>query len=107
MEKEAVIVLDKKPFSEETFQNLFSERSKLSLTFHNDIYGSYNCNPATEAAKIKATVVYPATEKHIEKYSFKPLYLVEETGKIYEEVTLPYLEKSAFDVQVSSNLCSA
>lgn len=39
----AVVILDKKPFTEDLLKDLFSERSLLTHTFQNDIYGSYDC----------------------------------------------------------------
>ncbi len=45
-------------------------------------------------------MIFPATQKHVEKYSFHPLYLVNETKDIYEKVTLPYLKSSSFSVEV-------
>lgn len=42
-EEKAVIILDKKPFTDDILQDLFSKKSQLSRTFQNDIYGSYDC----------------------------------------------------------------
>ncbi len=49
---------------------------------------------------IKATLVYPATEKHIAKYSQQEAYLVQETPEDYAKITLPYIESSTFSIQV-------
>jgi hypothetical protein len=46
---QAVIVLEKKPFTQEVLDNFFSEKSKLKQLFQNDIYGSYDCIPIAEA----------------------------------------------------------
>jgi hypothetical protein len=42
-QEKAVIILDKKPFTEDILSDLFSEKSELIHTFQNDIYGSYDC----------------------------------------------------------------
>ncbi len=49
---------------------------------------------------IKTTLVYPATDKHIAKYSQQEMYLVEETPEDYKNITLPDIESSKFSIQV-------
>lgn len=46
-------------------------------------------------------MVCPATEKHIKKYQRKESFLVEETEEDYKNITLPYIQKQSFSVQVS------
>ncbi|ODM89692.1 m7GpppX diphosphatase, partial [Orchesella cincta] len=100
----AVVVLDKKPFTEENFKELFSSGSRLKQIFQNDIYGNYDCVPGEKSAAIKATIVYPATQKHVEKYMHHDLFLVDETPGLYEKVTLPHLEGSQFNIQWVFNI---
>lgn len=52
-------------------------------------------------AEIKTTVVYPATEKHLQKYLHQDLHLVRETGDDYKNVTLPYLKSQSLSIQVT------
>lgn len=49
---------------------------------------------------VKATIIHPATEKHVQKYSIQTLYMVNETYEIYEEITLPCITKEQFNLQV-------
>lgn len=49
---------------------------------------------------IKTTIIHPATEKHVVKYSKQNLYLIDETSEIYNTITLPFLEKEQFSLQV-------
>ena len=49
---------------------------------------------------IKTTVIHPATEKHIAKYTAQEMFLVTETGEDYSQITLPYIEGSTFSVKV-------
>lgn len=44
------------------------------------------------------SVIYPATEKHILKYTVQDLHLILETPEIYEKVTLPHLTREQFDI---------
>ena len=52
-------------------------------------------------AGVKATVVYPATDKHIEKYSICQRFLINETPELYEQITLPYITSSQHSLEVS------
>ena len=53
---------------------------------------------------IKATVIHPATEKHITKYEHQPLHLIEETPELYYSVTLPFLKSEQFSLQWVFNI---
>lgn len=55
---------------------------------------------------VKTTVVYPATEKHLEKYLRQDLHLVRETGADYKNVTLPHLESQSLSIQVTGRRAS-
>lgn len=41
----------------------------------------------------------------MKKYQHQESFLVEETGEDYRSITLPYIEKQSFSVQVSVALC--
>jgi len=43
---------------------------------------------------VKATVIYPATQKLINKYTHKNKIIVKETAEIYKNIVLPYLKNS-------------
>lgn len=49
-------------------------------------------------------MVYPATEKHIEKYSICQKYVIRETPELYKHITLPYLESSQFSLEWVYNI---
>ncbi|XP_018324631.1 m7GpppX diphosphatase [Agrilus planipennis] len=103
----AIVLLEKTAFQEEHVTNesgLFSEKGVLAKTFDNDIYGNYDFFPAIELNSIKTTVIHPATEKHIEKYSRQNLYLIEETPDIYNKIVLPHITAEQFDVQWVFNI---
>lgn len=120
-----LVILEKYAFEEENLKSnsdYFSTSSCLKKVFHNDIYGNYeyypvtqlNCkycitflwlflhidNDAYHILAIKATIIHPATEKHIEKYSIQNPYIVDETPDIYESIVSPFIIKEQFDLQV-------
>lgn len=49
---------------------------------------------------VKATVIHPASDKHIQKYETQLIHIVEETPEVYKSVTLPYLENEQLNLQV-------
>uniref|UniRef100_A0A7N5JJE2 m7GpppX diphosphatase n=1 Tax=Ailuropoda melanoleuca TaxID=9646 RepID=A0A7N5JJE2_AILME len=53
---------------------------------------------------VKTTVVYPATEKHLQKYLRQDLRLVRETGSDYKNITLPHLESQSLSIQWVYNI---
>lgn len=111
----AVLLLEKQAFKErdvqteldETSENvprIFSDSLQVCMEFINNIYGSFQCVPSSELNNIKTTVVYPATEKHIEKYSISQKYLISETPALYQTLTLPYLTDSHFSLDWVYNI---
>lgn len=49
---------------------------------------------------VKATIIYPATEKHIVKYSVQKLYIVDESPTVYNEIVLPHILSEQLSLQV-------
>lgn len=103
---QAVVILEKSAFTEPqllatgTNQTLFELATKLNKEFVNDIYGNFTLLLAPEVNTVKTTVVYPATEKHIQKYSNQNLYIVQETFQLFKEITEPYLNQGQFTLDV-------
>ena len=98
----AVILLEKTHFGESDLHNILSSsKTSLEKVFCNDIYGNFSCYPPPELNPIKATIIHPATAKHIAKYSARPGYMVEETAEAYNSVTLPYITDSKLNVEVT------
>jgi len=46
-------------------------------------------------------IIYPATDKHILKFTSQPLYFVQETEEMYQTITLPHILSSSLSLQVS------
>ena len=45
-------------------------------------------------------MIYPATKKHIAKYSKHEVFMVTETADDYNKITLPHIETENFSLQV-------
>lgn len=97
----AILLINKPPFSKDLIQELISEETSAQVQLENDIYSQYILTPKTELNQLQSTLIYPATEKHIDKYSRHALYIIHETPEDYRNITLPYIEDNAFSAQVN------
>ncbi|KAM4827887.1 m7GpppX diphosphatase [Thomomys bottae] len=102
--EDAVVILEKTPFQVEQVAQLLSSSPELQLQFSNDIYSTYHLFPPRQLSDVKTTVVYPATEKHLQKYLRQDLRLVRETGEDYKKITLPHLESQSLSIQWVYNI---
>ena len=98
--KDAVSILEKTPFSNKMVDTILSSDVEMELQFNNDIYSQFLCKFPEEINFVKNTLIYPATEKHLNKYSAQRTFLVTETPDIYQKVTLPFIEEQAGHLQV-------
>jgi m7GpppX diphosphatase len=103
----AVVVMEKSAFTEDNVKQILSDepsKSSLRCDFHNDIYGNYFAFPRSEFNGVKTTIIHPATDQHINKYSFHKICLVCETPDHYREITLPYIEAQQFSLKWVHNI---
>ncbi|EDV29254.1 m7GpppX diphosphatase [Trichoplax sp. H2] len=96
---DVILLISKPPFTKDLMQNIISEDTLAQVQLENDIYSQYSLTPKAELNLLKSTVIYPATEKHINKYSDHQFYLLQETPNDYRNITLPFIEKNAFSAQ--------
>uniref|UniRef100_A0A8D0BJP6 m7GpppX diphosphatase n=1 Tax=Salvator merianae TaxID=96440 RepID=A0A8D0BJP6_SALMN len=101
---DAVVILEKTPFQKGNVSELLKKHTKLQLQMSNDIYSTYSLYLPPELNEIKTTVVYPATDKHIQKYLHREVYLIQETGDDYKNITLPFIQSQSFSVQWVYNI---
>jgi len=100
-----VIILEKLPFDESVASQVISSDFVDSLLFENDIYSNHKilCD-VRNANEIKATLVYPATERHILKYSARIPFIFEETPEMYEKCVKKFFEEQALHCQWVYNI---
>jgi len=94
----AVVLAEKMGFTQDTVKKLFTVDTKFTHNFQNDIYGQYT----SDDAGIKLTLIYPATEKHVRKYSQQKSFMVKESGFAYATKIKPYAETQALSLQVNA-----
>ncbi|XP_026948765.1 CMP-N-acetylneuraminate-beta-galactosamide-alpha-2,3-sialyltransferase 4 isoform X2 [Sagmatias obliquidens] len=102
--EDAIVILEKTPFQVDHVAQLLKGSPELQLQFSNDIYSTYHLFPPRQLSDVKTTVVYPATEKHLQKYLHRDLRLVRETGDNYKNITLPHLESQSLSIQWVYNI---
>ena len=100
-EIDALLRLEKSPFDEKSIEKYLTEATKLELAFQNDVYCQYRAIADPELNNLKAVTIMPATEKHFLKYTEQEYYVVNETPKDYDEITLPYIKENQHSLQVS------
>lgn len=100
----AVAHLQKLPFNTEKLGDILSSGTTLKTLFQNDIYYNKTALVPPELNEIKATVIYPAEEKHILRYEKQPSSFIRETPKLYEEVTKSFIQTSAFSKEWIYNI---
>ena len=110
LDNDAVIILEKKPFdiSATSINKILSSNTKLKVDLQNDIYTTYNAHLPQDHSEVKATVIYPATKKHLEKYKSQKIVVVMETKNDYLKITKPFIEKqfenNIFNIQWVYNI---
>lgn len=53
---------------------------------------------------IKTTIIYPATEKHILKYSVQQVYIIQETPELHNNIVKPHQESEKFTLDWLYNI---
>jgi hypothetical protein len=115
----AIVILEKAPFTEDNALAVISDNPRFHVHLQNDIYNTLDLFPKPQlngvyrfsfgpfyssslafSLGIKTTLIYPATDKHIAKYIAQDMYLITETSDDYQKITLPFLEKEQFNIQV-------
>ncbi|XP_075046567.1 m7GpppX diphosphatase [Mixophyes fleayi] len=102
--EDAVVILERAPFHVDTISPLLANSPELKLQLKNDIYSVYQLTPPPELNEVKTTIIRPATDKHIKKYLRQEIYLVQETGEDYKNITLPFIESQSFSIQWVYNI---
>lgn len=75
----AVVVLKQKAFDKAKAQDLL-DGSSAAQDFNNDIYTTYALTVAPAHCQVTCDVIYPATAKHIQKYSMQQYHVVSWSG---------------------------
>lgn len=91
LEGPAVVLFETNSINLERVKLFLSDKSVVKLTMNNDIFNIFQLDPPAGTNSIKTTVIHPATQKLINKFTTKPSYFVTETPHIYQTITKPYI----------------
>ena len=90
--EKAVVVLAKKPWTEAAAKTVLEGTATALNEFHrNDKFSKYTARPPADANEVDITLICPANEIDIAKYSQQERHLVRETPEIYAQATLPFV----------------
>ncbi|KAL0124849.1 hypothetical protein PUN28_006601 [Cardiocondyla obscurior] len=106
-EGSALVLLEQRsfPYDKEFLKkNYFDGNATYQKVFTNDIYRNYNCFPIEDQKGLQATLIYPATQAHIDKYKKQEMYMIDETYELYQQVTLPYIESTSLSLEWITNI---
>ncbi|CAD5209019.1 unnamed protein product [Bursaphelenchus xylophilus] len=92
-----ILLLNKVAFNE-TKEDLdeLVKGSRFSRLSDNDIYGNFEVTPPTKFGVLKATFIYPATSRHIDKYRLRTVCFISESARDYNDITLKFIKEKAF-----------
>ena len=99
-DEDGILVVEKQPITEESIRGLLSCDGKVNSHFHNDVYSQYVVDAQCGLGEVRVMGIYPATERHIIKYSSQRLHMVNETPELYRSITRPFIERQAFTLEV-------
>ncbi|KAF8934807.1 HIT-like domain-containing protein [Dissophora ornata] len=92
----AILLIEKTHFATQSSESDVTHRiSDLLPTGSNDIYFWWNAILVAGQAHdpdLKMTVIYPATEAHVSKYSRQERRMITETAEVYRTLILPWIE---------------
>jgi m7GpppX diphosphatase len=105
-DEQVVVGFERAALSESAAQLLLtSDHVQVKRDFVNDIYGTYFANlDDSTLNRLKCTVIHPATDKHVAKYSFVPTVVLVERAVDYEQITLPYIQSSQLSIDWVFNI---
>ncbi|KAI9827254.1 MAG: hypothetical protein M1832_005392 [Thelocarpon impressellum] len=94
---EAIMVFERTalPTSEALVSPLPSTVQYLRNLGHNDIYAWYLASspPSAETPDLKINLIWPATQRHVQKYERQGVKVVTETKDVYAQDVRPWVEK--------------
>eukprot|EP00898_Chlorokybus_atmophyticus_P004783 jgi/Chlat1/5305/Chrsp35S05246 len=86
-----IVALERRHFDIGNLDRLFSEETPLSFVMQNDIYGQYAGITPPELSVVNVNVIYPATERHVQKYTQQATVMVSEAPLLYRAAVVSFI----------------
>ena len=91
-DEQSILLINKDAISANAFTDNSFQKTQLAKDFTNDVYEKYLAQFPTPFCGGKITVIRPATETHISKYSAQNYGFIHETVDMFQKATKPYIE---------------
>jgi len=92
-ESKAIVILDKKPWSEADIRSVVEGADTKLTEFHrNDKFSKYHGRPPPPMNEVSVTMICPANEQDIDKYTTQKRFAVRETPALYASATRPFVD---------------
>ncbi|KAI6661798.1 M7GpppX diphosphatase-like [Oopsacas minuta] len=93
--EQAIVLINKDTITGESLVPATFENISLSADMGNDIYEKYIAKLPVQLSGGKITVIRPATEQHIRKYSAQLYGFIHETPEMYQKITKQFIEEKS------------
>ncbi|KAG8193320.1 hypothetical protein JTE90_003803 [Oedothorax gibbosus] len=103
----AVVLLEKLPIAKDSVEKLLNAADlalNLKIPTVSPNTTDYACYPKVDRGDVKATIIYPATSKHVQKYQHQSRYIVNETPEVYNNIVLPHITSQKNSLQWVYNI---
>jgi m7GpppX diphosphatase len=90
--QDCIISFEKTQFDEQVIPKLTSSVDQIEDLVENNIYGWFMTKLNYDVLDTRIKTIYPATEVHILKYESQSRVMINETPKLYQDITLPYIQ---------------
>lgn len=87
-----VMRLERAALATDTIEAAIRGGMDVKADFHNDIYAKFQMRSPAGFNDLVATIVYPATDRHVAKHSSSPLHMIYETPEIYRTRVEPFID---------------
>ena len=102
--EQSILLINKDAIMEESLVPDTFQQISLTSDMTNDVYDKYIASLPVKLSGGKITVIRPATEQHIRKYSAQLYGYIHETPEMYEKITKPFVEEKALSHQWVYNI---
>lgn len=102
--EQSILLINKDAIMEESLVPDTFQHISLTADMTNDVYEKYIASLPVKLSGGKVTVIRPATEQHIRKYSAQLYSFIHETPEMYEKITKPFVEEKALSHQWVYNI---
>ncbi|KAG6977255.1 hypothetical protein JG688_00000522 [Phytophthora aleatoria] len=89
--KTAVLIIQTAAMDTGALDQLLKGMS-LHKTLVNDIYSSFQGDVSRAIKPYKVNLIYPATERHVQKHTDQNFHMVVETKETYQTITKPFID---------------